>query len=541
MSNKKIIAFITAFFVVISCWSECQATKLTSHNLYKEDMQENELEKHFANVFLNSMSDTVSGLNVYDISYERLCDFLTDINLEDYKSYILQTNGEYIYLYLFTCVGDLVYSKSAYGRFCRFLYSYNGNVEKYRCVQITPNKGILTNECFLINDEITISLQDKIDEYYYLQVPIVKNLLSSNCNVYDAVELVENYTDSTNYYFDVSAVNGTNLNVYSTAEQSESIKNHIYLTSCDIGFVTTDSYLSGTQKSRFGQTSLYIDYGLDNYMINNLNQYNLNIVYTLSCDGVMYNRSDIFALNSNKCNIIGANIFNNGCPDGYTRRNFTRFNCENIDFKKSAVGNKEFGNGIIVVPYLNQDISQTEQNEIGTDYTPSSIYNLTISVQVVSKDGKYQSGTYKKTFDLLQGSANIVNDDITINQNPFLGESDGNIDTGNSGYSSGSSSSSSVNNSTFTNNPTFTNNNNITIEGDNINNDVNGYIDDNTSKDENEGFLDKFLGFFSILKNNKFVSILSSVFSWLPNDVFTVITSAIGIIAGIAVIRIFRK
>lgn len=539
MSNKKIIACIIIVFVVV-CRFECQAANFTSYNLYVEDFQNTELEKHFANLFLKSMSDDVSGLNVYDISYERICDFLTEINLEDYESYILQCDGEIIELYLFTCSCDLVYSKTSYGRFCTLLYSYNGNVEKYRYIKIIPDKGFLTSECFVIDDEVNISFSDKVNDYYKFALPKVRDLLSTNCNVYDAVELLDNYTDSTNFYFNVEAVYGTNMNKYSAYEQSDTVKNHVYLTSCDIGFMTTDSNLSGSQKSRFNQTSLYIDYGLDNFMINNLNQYNLCIVYTLCCDGVMYNKSDSFALNSNKYNIVGTNIFNNGCPDGYTRKTFTRFNYENIDFKKLAVGNEKFGNGITVVPYLNQDISLTEQNEIGTDYTPSSIYNLTVSVQVVSKDGKYQSGIYKKTFDLLQGSANVVNDDITINSNPFLGDSNSSLDTGNSGFGNGSSSS-SVNNSTFTNNPTFTNNNNITIEGDNINNEVNGYVDDNTSKDENEGFLDKFLGFFSILKNNKFVNVLRLIFGWLPDDVFTVITSAIGIVAGVAVIRIFRK
>lgn len=539
MSNKLKKCVVLSLLLILMFNINSFADEYVAHNLYSEDFTNTSLEEYFAYHHLMSMTNKISGLKVSDISYDRLCDFLTDIDLSAYDSYLIQGNSSFMQLIYFTCSGDLVYSWNGSDVYCRFLYKYHGSVEKVRIINITPKNGILTSDSFNIGDDMDIDLSGKkVGEYYYYSVS-AKNLISTNCNVYDTVELLDTYEKNTACYFDVNALNGTNLNKYSAYEQSDTIKNHTYLTSCDIGFMTTDSTLSGSQKSRFNQSNLYIDYGIDKFMSQNINQYNLNVTYSLNCDGIMYNKGDTFTLNSNKYNVIGASIFGNGVPDGQTRTTFTRFIYENIDFKKLAVGNSKFGNGISVIPYLNQDITLTEQGEIGTDYTPINIYNLTVSVQVVSKDGKYKSGVYKKTFDLLQGSANVVTDDITINNNPYQGGGDSSNDMGNSGYGSGGSSA--TNNSSITNSPTFTNNNTITIEGDSINNGVIDIVDSSTAKDSNTSFIDKFLGFFDLLKNNKFVTVLSLVFGWLPAEVFTLLVSAIGITVGIALFRFFRK
>lgn len=97
---------------------------------------------------------------------------------------------------------------------------------------------------------------------------------------------------------------------------------------------------------------------------------------------------------------------------------------------------------------------------------------------------------------------------------------------------------------TINNNPTFnpTFNNNVTVEGDTIDNDINNIIEnDTTTKEDNDSFIDKFLGFFNLLDNNSFLSVLTKVFGWLPSVPFSVLVGAIGIIAGIAVIKFFRK
>lgn len=91
------------------------------------------------------------------------------------------------------------------------------------------------------------------------------------------------------------------------------------------------------------------------------------------------------------------------------------------------------------------------------------------------------------------------------------------------------------------NNPTFTNNNNITVEGDTINNDVNNYVGNNTSSETNKNFIEKFLGFFQLLENNSFLGVWGKVFGWLPPGVSLVITTALGIGACVGLFKFFRK
>lgn len=91
------------------------------------------------------------------------------------------------------------------------------------------------------------------------------------------------------------------------------------------------------------------------------------------------------------------------------------------------------------------------------------------------------------------------------------------------------------------NNPIFTNNNNITVEGDTINNDVNNYVGNNTSSETNKNFIEKFLGFFQLLENNSFLGVWGKVFGWLPPGISSVITTALGIGACVGLFKFFRK
>lgn len=91
------------------------------------------------------------------------------------------------------------------------------------------------------------------------------------------------------------------------------------------------------------------------------------------------------------------------------------------------------------------------------------------------------------------------------------------------------------------NNPTFTNNNNITVEGDTINNDVNNYVGNNTSSETNKNFIEKFLGFFQLLENNSFLGVWGKVFGWLPPGISSVITTALGIGACVGLFKFLRK
>lgn len=127
--------------------------------------------------------------------------------------------------------------------------------------------------------------------------------------------------------------------------------------------------------------------------------------------------------------------------------------------------------------------------------------------------------------------------------NSYSGSIGADVDIGSGGGGGGTASGDNSNNNV--NNPTFNNNNNVsvTVEGDSINNDVDNIINNDTSnsKENSDSFIEKFLGFFSVLENNSFLSILGKLFGWLPAPVYAVITGSIGIVAGVSVFRFFRK
>lgn len=119
---------------------------------------------------------------------------------------------------------------------------------------------------------------------------------------------------------------------------------------------------------------------------------------------------------------------------------------------------------------------------------------------------------------------------------------DENDNNSKSGKGIGNNSSSSTSgNITNNNSPVFTNNNNITVEGDSINNEVNNIVDSSSSAEDNKNFIEKFLGFFQLLENNSFLGVWGKVFGWLPPGISSVITTALGISAGIGIFRFFRR
>lgn len=119
---------------------------------------------------------------------------------------------------------------------------------------------------------------------------------------------------------------------------------------------------------------------------------------------------------------------------------------------------------------------------------------------------------------------------------------DENDNNSKSGEGVGNNSSSSTSgNITNNNSPVFTNNNNITVEGDSINNEVNNIVDSSSSAEDNKNFIEKFLGFFQLLENNSFLGVWGKVFGWLPPGISSVITTALGISAGIGIFRFFRR
>lgn len=179
----------------------------------------------------------------------------------------------------------------------------------------------------------------------------------------------------------------------------------------------------------------------------------------------------------------------------------------------------------------------TGANDIGS-YTPDSSGNY-------KPNNDYRQNGYYYTEVSTDAAENttynyyyITNDNSRTEISKDDNDNNTKSDEGIGGSSSSASTSGNITNN---NSPTFTNNNNITVEGDSINNEVNNIVDSSSSAEDNKSFIEKFLGFFQLLENNSFLGVWGKVFGWLPPGISSVITTALGISAGIGIFRFFRR
>lgn len=472
--------------------------------LIKEDFQNTEIEKHFAEYWLNGSNENIDGIHVTDIDYDYLNNLITDIDFSQYQSYVICDSGNTeIVIYLLSCDGSLAYSISSYGNYCKFIYSKSVDTPVYR--RIVLNDGNIT-----VNDEQTIPQNGNNEEFYYWDSGFGNmSLISTSCAVYDCVELVENWNQNTYpYYFNWDCLTKcTNLNKYmATSPESpiETINNHMYMLGCDVGFCgnVVQGDLSG-----FNSTYVYIDYTLDKYAKAHADEYLLHVNYYLYVDGRKYEYFYVTGVSASE-------YFMQPLSD--------------IKFTSDMWS----GSNITIQSKSGTFLDYQKQNLVLVDTSRSC--DLVVSCYLSGTTASMSSGQFTKRFNLMNGQGSITDYSITENNNPYTDDINGDIGFG----GSGGGVASIINNPSFS--PVF--NNNVNIQGDTIDNDVNNIIaNDTTTKEDNDSFIDKFLGFFNLLDNNSFLGILTKVFGWLPSTVFTVLTSAIGIICGIAVIKFFRK
>lgn len=201
----------------------------------------------------------------------------------------------------------------------------------------------------------------------------------------------------------------------------------------------------------------------------------------------------------------------------------------NISCKLEKSGSRGFSyNGSLDILTGANDIGSYTPDSNGTykpnnDYRQNGYYYTEVSTDAA------ENTTYNYYYITNDNSRTEITKDENDN-NSKSGKGVGN-----------NSSSSTSGNITNNNSPVFTNNNNITVEGDSINNEVNNIVDSSSSAEDNKNFIEKFLGFFQLLENNSFLGVWGKVFGWLPPGISSVITTALGISAGIGIFRFFRR
>lgn len=201
----------------------------------------------------------------------------------------------------------------------------------------------------------------------------------------------------------------------------------------------------------------------------------------------------------------------------------------NISCKLEKSGSRGFSyNGSLDILTGANDIGSYTPDSNGTykpnnDYRQNGYYYTEVSTDAA------ENTTYNYYYITNDNSRTEITKDENDN-NSKSGEGVGN-----------NSSSSTSGNITNNNSPVFTNNNNITVDGDSINNEVNNIVDSSSSAEDNKNFIEKFLGFFQLLENNSFLGVWGKVFGWLPPGISSVITTSLGISAGIGIFRFFRR
>lgn len=509
MSNINYLKVCAIFCAGIICFCIFNNVSLASAKgmiLLSEDFQSSEIEKHFAKKWLNSSDKKINDVYISNYDYDYLNNLVSDVEFNDYQSYLICNLNNTIRIYLFSCDGSLAYSQSSYGDYCKFIYDKNIGTVVYRCITFSNNS-------FIDNGEKVITSGSSNEEFCYWETDFSSwNLISTSLSVYDCVELVDGWTQDTfPYFFSWDCLTKcTNLNRYKNivADDTpvETINNHMYMLSCDVGFC--GNVVQG-DFTGFSSAYVYIDYALDKYTKSHIDDYLLHINYYLYVDGRKYEYLYVTGLDTSE-------YFMQSLSD--------------IKFTSDLW----VGNSIIVQARNGTFLTYQKQNLFLVD-TDKKICELVVSCYLTGTTPSMSSGQFIKRFNLLNGQSTITDFSITENNNPYDIDSDGATISG-----TGNGVASIINNPSFS--PVFNNNNNITIEGDTIDNDINNVIENDTStKKDNESFIEKFLGFFNLLDNNSFLNVFTKVFSWLPSGPFTVLTSAIGIIGGIAVIHFFRK
>lgn len=508
MSNKlfKLLSYVVIAVMVVSlCNSNNRyvvfAAEKYGEILLKEDFQETELEKHFANYFLCSKTQSIDGVNVQEFNYDYVKEICNNIDFSRYQSYFIQYNNGDLYVYLFSCNVLTGWSQSSYGKYCRFIYDVDiNNVPYYEVIRID-----VASRTYSTDGIKELPINNIVENLYYINLD-VNYVISTSCAIYDCVEFVDNYVYNTStFYFDKRCfIDGTDLNRYSVVDTDivETISNHMYMLSCDVGFCGNDTQ---GDFSNYNSSYVYLDYQLDKYALAHIDEYMLHMNYMLKVDNLQYTYDCVCPLSA----------------DGYYFQSL-----KDIEFNTSV-----WSGSCITAFNIDGSIAGMKKRDLSLNSSEYKNVQLIVTFYLTGTTIGLSSGRFSKTFNLVTGVSQITSNGIIENPNPF----ENNSNSSNSIVGGGVVSA-------ITNSPIFNNNVNVTVEGDTINNDINNIIDnDTTTKKDNDSFIGKFLGFFNLLENNAFLNVFSKIFEWLPTTVLDVFKCAIGIIAGISVIKFFRK
>lgn len=397
VSMVGITIAICEFFNVCVCKAFVKGKILLS-----DDFQNTELEKHFAYKWLFSSAQTIDGLNVAEYDYDYLNNLCSNINFDSYNSYVIVGKSSYVEVYLVSCSGFLAYSTTSSGDFCRFIFSAeDSSIPVYRRIRVDDGNVIDYGEQ-------QFSLSNRTSDYYYQDLGLGSFcLISTSCVIYDCIEFYDgdwNYRTQ-NYYYNVRCLTeGTNLNCYTTIEDetSETINNHMYMLSCDVGFC--GNKIQGDM-SGFSSTYVYFDYALDKYAQGHCDDYLLHINYRLNVDGRYYDYAYITGISAS----------------GYFLQSLSDLNFT------SGVWN---GTTVTAIPLNGIFLDYQKQKLCIVSVADLKTCELTVACYMSGTTASMSSGQFVKRFDLINGQSTVDRNEIIENKNPFEENEDSSITVG---------------------------------------------------------------------------------------------------------------
>lgn len=397
-------------------------------------------------------------------------------------------------------------------------------------------------------------------EHYNYYSAGKKTLIGGSCPVYSVAEaanydttisqsnqfvplIVENMDSLTNYNSGSIAVyNGESMVVPEPEVSFESIDNHLFAKTFDVGFCMNPNVWNGNinlQQGNFG--NFYFKYSLDNYASVNVSDLSLHVASRVVSPEGTFTDDYSFSLDGDGFMTFGNNFIVSDYSWLLDPSLFTIIYDYEIaeGFKRM-----EFVSGLTVehlqrsyLRYVGQGRARVCYNSSGeyigavTDYPTDLVtypddFNVTFDCYITSKSTGESSQHFIKTFDFVRGTSSVSDSGIFDNVNPFDGTPDMNEIIPFDGGSGLSGAGNVIQQVSFPSRIEFVNESYIKV--------AELYSQD--AQTVQNGFW-AMMGYFA---ENPMIDTYSDMFDWMPPELLGYIGTCLGICFGFGVFRAIR-
>lgn len=371
------------------------------------------------------------------------------------------------------------------------------------------------------------------------------------CNFYFG--LYSEYPKGSTGWFNLLNVpyyNGTEIVIPDTGSGEESNENHLFLKNFDIQFCKP--YNLADVYSRAGGGYASFTYDFDSWINSHSSDYEIDIITQIDVDGNTYTYPNVRNLDVSGVLVLPFSGLAPSYPWSqenllfvqYPNKIFGNYNLGYIysltyqkyvnnynRFLGSGRSNRLFFKGFDIASDFD-DVLGSQVEQLFSNITHTK-FQISFTVTMVDTVSGERSGSYIKTFDLLNGVYNVTSNTIADNTNPFEYSDESPylpVEDSGGGYLP------STNNNLVTNNINIPNDYTVTYRDG-----VNSFIDWYNQDSSVTGIQNTFWGSMGVFKGNPASELYSEYFGFLPDGFKSVIfgCAGIGIIGG--ALTVLRK